>query len=166
MISTSPPKIAGREQIATLPASIRLQPDTLYRWSVAADVVCTATHGNATAAEELQTTTEPVAFRTRLAAFDSAAQWIGGYNELSASVHLASPVSRATAYVSAVGAFYLYLNGQQVGDHIMDPGQGVYPVRHKYLAFELSPDALNANGGQHTFTALIGNYKWGCVSIV
>ena len=34
--------------------------------------------------------------------------------------------SHGCRYVSGVGAFYLYLNGQQVGENIMDPPQSVY----------------------------------------
>lgn len=139
-----------------------LQPGTVYAWRVAANVTCASGSPGPNAAP-LRSPWTP--FRTRLAAFDAGAQWVGGFNELSSAVTLRSDVAvqRATAYVSAVGAFYLYLNGQQVGDHIMDPGQGVYPTRVKYLAFELNTTALQQGGSPNTFRATIGNYKWGYV---
>ena len=34
---------------------------------------------------------------------------------------LTKPVRRATAYVCGLGLFELYLNGQKVGDHVLEP---------------------------------------------
>lgn len=111
-------------------------------------------------------TSARIYFRTQPAAFPSSAVWIGGFNRLSTSITLAKPVARATAYCSGLGSFYLYLNGEQVGDHVMDPGQGVYPTRVKYLGFELANNtALRPPGTPNTLVATIGNYKWGYLDV-
>ena len=54
--------------------------------------------------------------------------WIGGGSELRAdlALPLGKSVVRARAYATGVGAFELHLNGQKVGDHILDPGEAVY----------------------------------------
>ena len=77
-----------------------------------------------------------------VAAFDTApssdaweargAVWIGGFNELRADLVLpaSDPVVRARAYVTGLGAFYLYVNGAVIGDHVSDPGHRVCRTRH------------------------------------
>eukprot|EP01043_Picozoa_sp_COSAG02_P031388 COSAG02_NODE_2046_length_10017_cov_3.000403_8_plen_184_part_00 len=54
--------------------------------------------------------------------------WIGGGSELRADLTLppSKSVVRARAYATGVGAFELHLNGEKVGDHILDPGEAVY----------------------------------------
>ena len=54
--------------------------------------------------------------------------WIGGGSELRGdlALPLGKSVVRARAYATGVGAFELHLNGQKVGDHILDPGEAVY----------------------------------------
>lgn len=54
--------------------------------------------------------------------------WIGGGSELRADLVLPvdQSVVRARAYATGVGAFQLHVNGEKVGDHILDPGEAVY----------------------------------------
>ena len=95
-------------------------------------------------------------------AFPGPAKWIGGGGQLHAKQGLALPpgtVAHARAYASGVGAFYLYLNGEQVGENIMDPPQSVYSKRMLYQTFDIG--AL-LKPGRNSVDALLGNYKWGC----
>lgn len=48
------------------------------------------------------------------------------------------PVS-ATAYVCGLGQFELYLNGEKVGDHFIDPGWTQYDKEVQYVAFDVLP---------------------------
>ena len=58
----------------------------------------------------------------------AGAGWIGGGSELRTDWRLrsASPIVRARAYASGLGAFELFVNGEKVGDHMMDAGQAVW----------------------------------------
>lgn len=47
-------------------------------------------------------------------------------------------VKRATAYVSGLGQFDLFLNGAKAGNHFMDPGWTKYDVRALYVAFDIT----------------------------
>lgn len=77
------------------------------------------------------TATTPSAFSATLP-FDTLpspsswaqAQWIGGHNQLRTDVNITCPqIKAARAHVSGLGAFYFYINGQRVSDHILDPAQ-------------------------------------------
>ena len=56
---------------------------------------------------------------------------------LRADVTLAATPVRARVFVSGLGAFYIYVNGQRVGDHVMDPPQTVYPSRVSFVTFDV-----------------------------
>jgi hypothetical protein len=44
----------------------------------------------------------------------------------------------ARAHVTGLGAFYFYVNGNQAGDHVMDPPQTVYPKRIIFRSFDIT----------------------------
>lgn len=52
--------------------------------------------------------------------------------------NLRGPVSRATAYVSGLGLFELYLNGAKVGDHVLSPGLTDYDKRVLYVTYDVT----------------------------
>nr|WP_246349444.1 alpha-L-rhamnosidase [Devosia subaequoris] len=60
---------------------------------------------------------------------------------------------RATAYVSALGLYELYLNGARVGDAVMAPGWTDYHQRVEYQSYDVT-DLVGA--GANTIGALIG----------
>lgn len=99
--------------------------------------------------------------------FPGTALWVGGGGQVRAiagSLNVsagAGTVTRARAYVTGVGSYYLYINGQRVGNHIMDPPQSVYSKRILYTTFDVAPYLRT---GANDVGALLGNYKWGCVS--
>jgi alpha-L-rhamnosidase len=67
---------------------------------------------------------------------------------------VAKPVKRARLYVSGLGFHELYLDGQRVGDQIMDPGWTSYEKRVLYSAYDVTA-ALQA--GEHALGILLGN---------
>jgi alpha-L-rhamnosidase len=81
-----------------------------------------------------------------LHASDWAGHWISGstsLNDASAVYlrHVAGlpqrPV-RATAYICGLGYYQLYLNGQRVGDHVLDPGFTDYDRRVLYVTYDVT----------------------------
>ena len=96
-------------------------------------------------------------------AFPGAAKWIGGRGgQLHANKGLVLPgeatITRARALVSGVGSYYLYINGQRVGNNVMDPPQSVYSRRVLYQTHDV---ASLLRPGRNTVDAILGNYKWG-----
>ena len=47
------------------------------------------------------------------------------------------PVQQARAYISGLGFYELYINGQKVGDHLLDPAQSTYSKRVYYVAYDV-----------------------------
>jgi len=48
------------------------------------------------------------------------------------------PVRRATAYVCGLGLSEFYLNGEKVGDHVLDPGTTAYDKRVLYATYDVT----------------------------
>lgn len=64
------------------------------------------------------------------------------------------PITRARAYVTGLGSYVLYLNGQRVGDDVFTPGWTDYPTRIQYQTYDVTQmlrDDQNAVG------AMLGN---------
>jgi hypothetical protein len=143
-------EVAGPAQHFELPAGVQLDAGADYSWRVQTTV------------GGLKTGFSPLLhFSTAPASFGSA-QWIGGHNQLRSNFSLPGEPTRARAYVSGLGAFYLYLNGRKVGDHVLDPPQTVYPKRVDYMAFDVLPMLTS---GENVVGALLGNYKWGYTDV-
>ncbi len=65
------------------------------------------------------------------------------------------PVKRAMVYVTAHGAYELYLNGKRVGDHILAPGFTDYRKRVQYQTFDVTKEI---NGvGENVIGGLLGD---------
>ncbi len=63
--------------------------------------------------------------------------------------HLGKPLRRATAYVCGLGFFDLYVNGQLIGDQLMNPALTGYDKRALYVTFDVTAqvqDGENAMG--------------------
>lgn len=90
--------------------------------------------------------------------------WIGGGSELRAdlTLPLGKSVVRARAYATGVGAFELHLNGEKVGDHILDPGEAVYDQKVMFLSFNVTQ---LLRPGQNAVGARLGNSKFGYLDI-
>ena len=152
-------KTASAEQQLVLPASVVLAPDTTYSWRVR-----TWLSGSSGSPSEWGCGTPAAKFDTAPAAsvFPSKAAWIGGGGQLRATKGLSLPagkVARARVWVSGMGAFYLYINGEKVGINVMDPPQTVYSRTILFSTFDAA--ALLKPGQTNDIGALLGNYKWG-----
>lgn len=136
--------------------SLRLPRGASFRWTVWATVAAGDDAPSTLSCDgTFETGPDPVIF-------PGSAKWIGGGGQLHATHGLVLPagvVKHARAYVSGLGAFYLFLNGHQVGKNIMDPPQSVYSKRVLFETFDI---ASLLKPGKNSVDALLGNYKW-CV---
>jgi alpha-L-rhamnosidase len=67
---------------------------------------------------------------------------------------LRKPIKKARLYVSALGVYEPYLNGQVVGDHVLAPGWTSYSNRLRYQTFDVT-DMLRV--GYNAIGALLGD---------
>ena len=63
-------------------------------------------------------------------------------------------VKSATAFVSGLGHFDLFLNGKKVGDHVLDPGWTQYDQVAQYVTFDLTKQLKN---GANALGIMLGN---------
>ena len=102
--------------------------------------------------------------------FPGENKWLGGGGQVRAKAPMALPagkVSRARAFVTGMGAFYLYINGEPVGNlragekavNVMDPPQTVYSKTILFSAFDIG--SMLKPGADNHVGVLLGNYKWG-----
>lgn len=75
-------------------------------------------------------------------------EWIGTWIGESSHVYGVSPlfrkdfclnkeIKRARAYICGIGYYELYLNGDKVGDHVLDPGWTDYNKRVLYVTYDV-----------------------------
>ena len=69
-------------------------------------------------------------------------------------------VTRATVYVTALGAYELHLNGQKVGNDVMTPGWSHFPKRVFYQTYDVTG---MVQSGTNTIGALLGDGWYGSV---
>lgn len=63
-------------------------------------------------------------------------------------------IESARAYVAAAGLFELYLNGEKVGDHVLDPAYTRFDRRNLYVTFDVTSQLQN---GKNAIGILLGN---------
>ncbi len=73
----------------------------------------------------------------------SGAQWITGTNSPAAPLlrtvmNVTKPVAQARLYISAAGYYVASLNGQRVGDAVLDPGFTAYNKRGLYSTYDVT----------------------------
>ncbi len=96
---------------------------------------------------------------------DWQAQWIArSKEEPGRSVNMRKEfeledkaVSKARVYVTGLGNYVLYLNGQRVGNDLLTPGWTHYPDRLEYQVYDVK-DLLN--NGTNVAGAVLGNMWW------
>jgi alpha-L-rhamnosidase len=72
-------------------------------------------------------------------------------------VNIPKKVKRARAYVSGLGNYVFYLNGERVGNDLLTPGWTHYPKKVQYQTYDVT-ELLNA--GENALGAFIGNMWW------
>jgi alpha-L-rhamnosidase len=142
-----------------LPANLTklFVPGSTYKWRV-------SLYSTASSSSVPEPWSQAVAFDVAPlpASLWDGASWIGGASEVSTewSIPSSSPIVRARAYASGVGSFQLRINGKQVQDHVMDPGEAVYDQRVLFIGFNVTK-LLRQGSQSNTISALLGNSKWG-----
>lgn len=63
-------------------------------------------------------------------------------------------VRSARAYIAAAGLFELYVNGQKIGNHRLDPMYTRFDRRTMYVSFDVTPQLQN---GKNAIGVLLGN---------
>ncbi len=85
---------------------------------------------------------------------DWTAKWITGGRLLRNSFEVAKPVRRARLFIAAAGYYELHVNGQRIGDRVLDPAWTDYPKRTLYSTYDLSHALAK---GRNTVAVLLGN---------
>jgi len=66
-------------------------------------------------------------------------------------------VKRATAYIAGLGYYELYLNGEKVGDHVLDPGLTNYDKRVLYVTYDVTDRLRSA---ANVVGVILGNGRY------
>lgn len=85
------------------------------------------------------------------------AAWGPGKNTLPLlrkTFTVSKPLKQATIFISGLGHFDMFLNGQKHGDHFLDPGWVQYRQQAQYVSFDLTQDLQIGN---NTLGVMLGN---------
>jgi alpha-L-rhamnosidase len=153
-------RISSGENIQVGYAGKELRPATRYCWKVRA----WDREGN------VSPYSETAYFETALRTDDWAAEWIWDGRaapETEAEMYLDIQVplfrkdfsvdrkiSSARLYVCGLGYYEAFLNGEKVGDHMLDPGWTNYGKRIQYASYDIT-DMLSA--GENAIGVMLGN---------
>jgi hypothetical protein len=100
---------------------------------------------------------------------DWSAQWIIASTKLDSSMPLpllrrafdiAKPVRRADAYVCGVGFHEVHLNGQKVGDSVLEPGWTNYRESCRYCTYDVTKQIVQ---GRNALGVMLGNGMYNVV---
>jgi alpha-L-rhamnosidase len=72
---------------------------------------------------------------------DWEGDWIGGKNQVRKEFSVNGNVKRGRAFVCGLGYYEMRLNGQKVGNNVLDPGYTTYEKRILYSTYDIT-DAL------------------------
>ena len=92
---------------------------------------------------------------------DWQAKWIGAVDtkpsamiQLRKEFTIAKDIKRAVAYICGLGFYELRMNGQKVGDRVLDPGWTNYRKRCLYTAYDVTAQLTR---GQNAVGVMLGN---------
>lgn len=63
-------------------------------------------------------------------------------------------IKSATAFICGLGQFELFINGNKIGDHFLDPGWTNYTKQAQYVSFDVTN---NLQQGSNAFGVMLGN---------
>lgn len=75
------------------------------------------------------------------------------------AVTLDQPVVAARAYICGLGYYALYLNGQKVGDHVLDPTVARYDLRALYVTHDVT---AGFTPGENVIGVILGTGWYNC----
>ncbi|TBN02934.1 hypothetical protein EYD45_10280 [Hyunsoonleella flava] len=73
-------------------------------------------------------------------------------------VEVEKTVATAEAYICGLGYYELYLNGEKVGDHVLDPAPSNYDKQAYYVKYDITEDLKS---GKNAFGIILGNGFYG-----
>lgn len=73
---------------------------------------------------------------------------------LRKEVKLAKQPVNATAFICGLGYYELYINGEKVGDHVLDPNFTDYTARINYVTYDILDDVRT---GKNAIGVILGN---------
>ncbi len=90
---------------------------------------------------------------------DWTGHWIGAPVDVASPLlrnafDLTKPVTRARLHISGLGWYELYLNGQRVGDHVLDPATSDYTQRVLYVTYDVTEQLQS---GANVVGVMLGN---------
>ncbi|KAA5824835.1 Bacterial alpha-L-rhamnosidase [Algibacter amylolyticus] len=106
------------------------------------------------------TRTSPYRFRDYKTGNMKKAKPVDGFaasyfrNELN----LSKDVETAQVYICGLGYYELYLNGQKVDDHVLDPAPSNYDKQAYYVNYDITEQL---NSGENAFGIILGNGFYG-----
>ena len=93
---------------------------------------------------------------------DWEGEWIGGKNQLRKEFSVNARVKRGRTHVCGLGYYELQLNGQKVGNNVLDPGYTTYEKRILYSSYDITPFIHN---GVNALGAMLGK-GWSTVRLL
>jgi len=69
-------------------------------------------------------------------------------------VEIIKHIESAQAYICGLGYYELYLNGEKVGDHVLDPAPSNYDKQAYYVSYDISEQVKS---GKNAFGIILGN---------
>jgi len=73
-------------------------------------------------------------------------------------INITKSIENAQAYICGLGYYELYLNGEKVGDHVLDPAPSNYDKQAYYVNYDIT-EALKS--GKNAFGIILGNGFYG-----
>ena len=102
---------------------------------------------------------------------DWQGQWIGADKSITSpllrkDLKIKKKIKKARAYISGVGWYELYINGEKVGDHVLDPAHTEYHKHILYATYDVTDLLVQ---GENAMGVMLGNgwfsepdhYKYG-----
>jgi len=88
---------------------------------------------------------------------DWEGKWIGGGNLLRKEFIVSKDIKRARAYICGLGYYELRINGEKVGDHVLDPGWTDYEKRVLYVTYDVTK---YLKIGKNAVGVMLGNGRY------
>lgn len=139
-----------------------LQPGKKYFWKVIVQTNKGAAQTNQTAFFSIGLAKEQ--WKAKWIGYDQASAWdsITQWSRLSARYlrkEFASKpsVKRATAYISGLGMYELYINGTKIGDQVLAPNPTDYRKTYFYNTHDVTPQI---KAGNNAIAAVLGNGRF------
>ena len=140
------------EAIRVTYAGRPLQPFTKYYWSV-----CVWDKAHLPAASAVQS------FETGMMGMEHwQGAWIGDGKDIDyrpapyfrKAFQVKKSVKQARAYIAVAGLYELYINGQRIGDHRLDPLYTRFDRRNFYVVYDVTPQLRQ---GENVIGVILGN---------